>query len=159
MAVICKLKGYAVITFHPLRTYEEWDWLQKRANPALSDDMKGIVAYRDNDLIAAVVMDDWSYNSVTAHIAIGDPLVLRHGFLEEVFNYMFITAGKGIVLGVCPADREDVLKFTKHVGFNEIYRVRDGYMVGIDYVIQELRKEDCRYLRKRDGKERYSCAA
>ena len=84
-------------------------------------------------------------------------MLFRHGFAEEVFNYIFNTAGRGVVIGVTPADNAPALKFNKHIGLVELYRIKDGYAQGVDYVVQELRKENCRYIEH--GKEINSNAA
>ncbi len=71
---------------------------------------------------------------------------MKHGYPEEVFNYVFNTCDKGVVIGVTPSNNEQALKFNAHLGLTEIYRIKDGYDVGIDYVVQQLRKENCRYI-------------
>ena len=124
----------------------EFDWIQKRAECARCEDTKGIVIHRNSQVVGAVVLDSWSYNSVTIHVAIDDLLCMKHGFPEEVFNYIFNTCDKGVVIGITPANNEKALRFNKRIGLVELYRIRDGYDVGIDYVVQELRKENCRYI-------------
>ena len=143
--------------FKPLNLRPEWKWVAERAKCSLCEDTKGIVAYLGDKIVAIVALDSWSYNSVTIHIAVEDPYVFRHGFAEECFNYIFNTCGKGVLIGVTPANNEVALKFNRHVGLVEIYRISDGYDLGIDYVVQELRKEDCRYIEH--GQEIHSNAA
>jgi hypothetical protein len=104
--------------------------------------MRGVVAYKEGRIVAAVVLDSWSETSCTIHIAVEDPLVFRHGFAEEVFGYVFEFANRRVIIGVTPSNNAKALKFNKHIGFREIYRIRDGYDVGVDYVVQEFRKED-----------------
>lgn len=137
----------------PMKLDAEFKWLQHRSKCAKCDDTNGIVVYRGKKLVGAVVMDSWSYNSCTIHIAIEDMLAFKHGFPEEVFKYIFETAGKGVVIGITPSDNLKALAFNKRVGLVEIYRIKDAYDVGIDYVVQELRKENCKYLRIEDGQE------
>lgn len=84
---------------------------------------------------------------------------MKHGYPEEVFNYVFNTCDKGVIIGVTPSNNERALRFNKRVGLTEIYRIKDGYAVGIDYVVQELRKENCKYLRDTDGQEIHTEAA
>lgn len=143
--------------FFPMRLRNEFLWLKEKAECTLTDDMNGIAAYRDDLIVAAVGLESWSYNSVTIHIAVEDPLVFKHGYAEEVFDYIFNTCDKGVVIGVTPEHNVKALKFNKHVGLEEIYRISDGYDIGIDYVVQELRKENCRYIDH--GKKEHSNAA
>ncbi len=145
--------------FFPLQLEGEFEWLKAKAECSLTDDMNGIVAYRDDNLVAAIGLDSWSYNSVTIHIAVTDPLVFKHGFAEECYEYIFNTCDKGVLIGITPSNNLKALAFNRHIGLVEIYRIRDGYDVGIDYVVQEARKENCKYLRVRDGQENRSRAA
>jgi len=142
-----------------MSTKEEWLWVSSRADRNGCTDTKGIIAWKDDKIVGGVVLDSWSFNAVNIHIALEDSHVMRHGFPEEVFNYIFNTCEKGVVIGVTPADNERALKFNKRVGLEELYRVKDGYKVGVDYVVQELRKENCKYLRDNDGQEINSRAA
>ena len=143
-------------TFFPSRS-DELIWLKQRAECNITDDMNGLSCYRDNTLVGVVGLESWSYNSVTIHLAIEDPLALKHGFQEEVFNYIFNTCDKGLVIGITPANNDRALKFNKNIGLVELYRIKDAYDVGIDYVVQQLRKENCRYIDH--GKEIHSNAA
>jgi len=143
----------------PMEYEHQFTWLSERAECSHCEDTKGIVVYRDDQLVGAVAMDSWSYNSCTIHIAIDDMLAFKNNFPEEVFNYIFNTCDKGVVIGVTPADNERALRFNKTVGLVELYRIKDGYEVGVDYVVQELRKENCKYLRIENGQEEHSRAA
>ena len=69
-------------------------------------------------------------------------MVLRHGFKEETFDYVFETCDRGIVYGLTPSDNEKALKFNKHIGLVELYRMKDAHKIGVDLVLQEIRKED-----------------
>ena len=110
----------------------------------------GFIAYRGKRIVAAIVLDSWTANSCTAHIAIEDPLVLRHGFLELGCDFIFNHANRGVVIGLVPANNHKALKFDKHIGFKEVYRIKDGYAVDVDYVILEMRRESCRWLTPRN---------
>ncbi len=146
--------------FKPMQSEDEWKWATERTQATECEDTKGILALNEyNDIVAATIMDSWSYNSVIMHIAVDDIWCFKHGYPEEVFNYVFNTAGKGIAIGITPGDNPKALSFNKRIGFEVIYRIRDGYKVGIDYVVQEFRKENCKYLRNRYGQEIHSRAA
>ena len=145
--------------FFPMQKKDEFLWVQEAAECAYCDDMNGIVAYRDGKLVAAIILESWSYNSVTIHIRVDDPLVFKHGFAEECYEYIFNECNRGVLIGITPANNTKALKFNRHIGLNEIYRIKDGYDVGIDYVVQEARKENCEYLRNKDGQEIHTEAA
>ena len=122
-----------------------WPLVKDRLGLHWSTDTRGILALDcdDDDLIVAgVVLNNWAHNSVQAHIWIDNPMVIRHGLFNEVADFVFNVAQKELLLGVVPSDNEAALKLDQHIGFVEKYRIRDGYMQGIDYVILEARRED-----------------
>lgn len=121
------------------------------ARPHLCSDSRGITGIKVTDdglevISAVAVLDSWMVNSCVIHVTILDPLALRHGFHKEVFNYVFNTCNRSVLLGATPADNLKALKFNEHIGFREIYRVKDGNAPGIDLVLTEYRKEHCRWL-------------
>tara|TARA_R110000787_G_scaffold151480_4_gene265308 strand:- start:1584 stop:2027 length:444 start_codon:yes stop_codon:yes gene_type:complete len=126
---------------------QHWSLIPDEGRPTLGTDTKGIVALDDGgELVAACVFDTWAFNSCQIHIYIANPFVLKHGFAEEVFDYAFNTCGKGMVIGVTAADNAKALKFIKNIGLQEIFRISDGYKVGVDFVITQLRREDCKWV-------------
>ncbi len=147
-----------MIVFLPMSRHEEFEWLAKRAVCVWCADTKGVVAYEDGEIVGAVALDTWSHNSCHIHIAVDKMLIFKHGFPEEVFNYVFNEADKGVIVGITPACNARALKFIKHIGFVETYRLKDGYEVGIDFVVTEYRKENCKYIRNYDGQIRAAAA-
>jgi len=129
------------------------------ARPNICEDTRGITALDENDTPQAVcVFDSWSYNSCIIHIWINNPFVLKHGFPEEVFNFVFSEeSGRNKIIGITPSDNLKALKFIKNIGFKEIYTISDGFKVGVDYVITEMNKDECRYF-SHGKKRRASCS-
>ncbi len=134
------------LTFVPLRK-EHWDWIYQRASPELTRRTRGVVALDQNGIIlACAVFDSFTYTSGQVHVAIANPIVIRHGFLEECFGYFFHECDKQILIGLTPANNEKSLKFNRHLGFREVYRVKNGWDYGVDYVVQEMHRDECRWL-------------
>jgi RimJ/RimL family protein N-acetyltransferase len=48
--------------------------------------------------------------------------------------------------GLVPANNEKALRLNKKMGFTEAIRLKEAYTAGVDYVLMELRKENCKYL-------------
>lgn len=133
------------VKIRPLESCD-WPWVQSQARPILCEDTQGVVAVRGDRLVAAAVFDSWSPNSCLAHIAMEDPMVLRWGLLKWAFRLVFVYNNRNLVTGLTPADNEKALRFNKHIGFREVYRVPEGYKPGVDYVLQEMTKAECRWL-------------
>ena len=132
------------IELKPLEA-KHWAWVKRHAAPVLCEDTKGIVAVRNGVLVAAVVFDSWSHNSCLSHIVIRDPKVTRR-LIREGFKYVFVTCNRNVMLGLTPGDNEQALKFNKAIGFRVVHRIKDGHRPGVDYVLQEIRKAECRWL-------------
>jgi RimJ/RimL family protein N-acetyltransferase len=110
---------------------------------------KGIVQLNDYyEIVAAVGYDHWTPNSVQLHIWIPRPAEMCRTFLREGFRYPFEIGRKGLVVGLTPSNNAAALNFNRRVGFKEVYRMKDAWDKGVDVVVQEMRKENCRWLRR-----------
>lgn len=45
-----------------------------------------------------------------------------------------------------PANNTKALSVDKKIGFKEVTRLKDAFKQGVDYVLLEMRKEDCKYF-------------
>lgn len=108
---------------------------------------KGVVILEAESISAGVLYDYWSFNAVQVHIyAPSLKALFAPASLEQIFQYPFLTCGRGILMAVTPADQKGSLAISAWLGFKETHRVQDGWKVGIDMVIKELRREDCRFI-------------
>jgi len=132
--------------FMPMTTQSEWDWMESRAKPIRCEDSQGVVAYDGDEIQAAVVADSFTVDACSVHIAIDNPLVIKHGFLREVFRHLFLTCARERLFGLVPESNEKAIKFDTHIGFKEVNRIKDGYNKGTDYLLLRMDKSDCRWL-------------
>ncbi len=128
---------------------EDWPWINRQVGIIQCEDTQGIVAV-DADLgyerVGACVLDNITPTSVQAHFMITSPMVLRHRFLQTCFSHVFNRLGKTVMYGLVPANNEKALRLNKKMGFTEAIRLKGAYTADVDYVLMELRKENCRYL-------------
>ena len=66
--------------------------------------------------------------------------------LHEMADWLFIKADKQKVIGLVPADNLKAIKLNRHIGFKEVYRISEGFAEGVDYILMQLNREDCKYL-------------
>jgi hypothetical protein len=123
-----------------------WGWINNKLLIAQTTQTTGVVAYKDDVPVAACVLDNWTESSCNIHIIIENPIVLRHGFLEEVFEFVFGFRKKLMVWGFTPSDNHKALKFNKHVGMVEQFRMKDASSQGVDLVVTRMHRDDCRWL-------------
>jgi hypothetical protein len=125
---------------------EAWAWLHNRADIVPSPEFKAIEAVDDHGRIHGMVgFDGWTENSVVLTIALDNASCLR-SLLFPIFDYAFNQAGRGIALAMVRGGNKRSLRLCKHVGMEEVHRVRDGISIGEDIVIFEMRREHCRWL-------------
>lgn len=135
-------------------------WLKGRTGCALEDGFRAIEAVDEHDvdwcpacgrwhgLIRGMVgFGSWTPNSVSMHVAVEHPIAVRT-LAPAAFEYAFLQAGKKLVVGVTPGDNAKALAFNKHIGFREVYRLKDGWSDGVDMVIQEMHRHECKWLKE-----------
>ena len=120
-------------------------YIPEDARPRLCADTRGITAVNENGPQAICLLDTWSPNSVQIHIWIGNPMAIKHGFLQEIFAFVF-DSGRELVIGSTPSDNAKALKFIKHVGLREVCRIPNAYQNGIDAVVTTMTKQQCRWI-------------
>lgn len=112
---------------------------------------------KEGKILGVVGFDNWNGASCQMHAA-GEGNWVSRELIRATFDYVFNVAGLNVVLGLVPSSNAKALRFDRHVGFNEVARIKDGTPDG-DLVILQLRREDCRYLREEHGKQIESAAA
>ena len=140
------------VAFKPITCDEEWAWFKERNPLSTVSDMTSILAYNvdTGERLACCVMDTWTETSCQVHFAIDNPFVIRHGFFQEISKFVYDTAGRLIMYGLVPSDNTKALTLDKKIGFREITILKDAFKRGVDYVLLEMRKEDCKFNASED---------
>jgi hypothetical protein len=118
--------------------------------------MRGVEAVDEDGVVGGVVLfDRWTgvdkrvrRGSAETHVVIVDPactIALRRG----TFAYVFEEVGVDAAWGAIRSDNERALRFAAALGFKPVFRGRDWHAPGIDAVLVELRRADCRWLRRK----------
>lgn len=118
-------------------------WLCSRAGCTLSASLRGIEAVTpEGEIKGAVGFDGWMGNAAQMHLALASPSALR-ALIRPAAKYFFEDCGKDVALGFLPEHNKRALKLDTHLGFVEVYRIKNGAAPGDDMVLLELRKEAC----------------
>jgi hypothetical protein len=135
------------IMFKPLSMSHEWSWFKERTHVIACEDSQGIVAIDETGRIHAIAaFDSFTVDACNVHMAIDNPFVLRHGFLNEIGRHLFHACGRKRIFGLVPANNKKALKLDKHIGMHEVARVPDAVAEGIDYIVMRMDKADCRWI-------------
>ena len=117
---------------------------------------RGIKKIEGNVAVGMVGYDNWLPNSVMMHVWMHSPKVVDRLFIRESFRYPFVEVGVGIAIGATPCNNERALELNRRLGFRRVHIIKDGYALGTDLAIQELRKEDCRWIGVPNGRKEHS---
>lgn len=107
---------------------------------------RGIVRAISGNIVAMVGFDDFTYNSCQMHVWSIGPGGLSRVFISECFRYVFDVCGLGIAITVIPCHNAASLELTRRLGFTRLLTIPDGYALGTDLAIQEMRRDTCRWL-------------
>jgi RimJ/RimL family protein N-acetyltransferase len=101
----------------------------------------------NGELIAGVIFEGFSSNArCSMHCAGLGRRWLTKSFLLMCFDYVFNQAGCKVVVNTVSADNADSIRFTEHVGFTEVGRVKDGACPN-DLIIYQLHRDDCKWIK------------
>lgn len=111
----------------------------------VTPDLRAIEAIdeRTGRIVGMVGYNLWTKNSVNVHVAAESPSVWR-SLLAPGFKCGF--GYVEVLLGVVYGDNAKSQRFARKLGFKETHRVKDGAAKGVDLVLFEMRKNECRYL-------------
>jgi hypothetical protein len=131
------------VGFRFLDGKRDWGWINDQTTILRVEDTSGIVAVNSDtgELLAACVMDNWKAKAVICHFVIINPIVIRHGFLKKVVDYVFIERDKQIIIGQPSTGNRKLLRLTKHFGFTLKTQFDDVFSDGSGMAVIELRRE------------------
>lgn len=125
---------------------EHYAWIAVRAGLSIGSQFKAIEALDALGNIAGMVgYDGWTPNAVSMHVAIDNPMAVKY-LRGPAFRIPFLEHGKGLVNGAVLSTNQKAIKFDLNMGFRETHRIRDGWAKGVDIVMFEMRKDECRWL-------------
>jgi L-amino acid N-acyltransferase YncA len=125
----------------------DFAWLVGMTQCAPTAGMTAIKATDANGKIRGMVgYDGWTESAVFAHMAVDTPVAWR-SLIPACFEYPFNACGKHVLMGVIPSHNTASWGLAKHLGFRIAYAIRDGWAMGDDLLVLEMRRENCRFLR------------
>ena len=138
------------IDFRLFHGPDDWGWCNQQVGIQRVEDTTGIMAIdaETNTTVGACIMDNWTQNSVQCHFMVTSPMVLRHDFIECCLDFMFNVQGVTRVYGLVPANNKKAVKLNTHIGFTIKARLEEAFEIGVDYLLMELKRENCTYIER-----------
>lgn len=122
-------------------------WIQERVGCALTPGATAIEAIDSaGRVLGMVVFDGWTPNAVQLHVAVDTPAAWV-ALTRPMFQYVFEQAGREVLMGMVLGSNTKCLRLARGLGFRGSHRVKDGHSKGVDLVMVEIRKNECRWLR------------
>ena len=120
-------------------------WLTARARLDPNPGLMALEAVRGDRIVGMVGFDGWTATSVAMHVALDEPIATRR-LLKPSFGLVFYEYGKSVAIAKVLSTNKRSLDFTRALGFREVFRGKDYIDHGVDLVIHEMRRHECRWL-------------
>jgi RimJ/RimL family protein N-acetyltransferase len=125
---------------------EDWPYIADMLGMVLPNDLKGLIAFKNEDttptVAAVVVLSNWTANTVDVSWVINDPLILRHGFFEAGYEFVFEECDIEHIIGRIAGKNTKSLKLAHHMGMKELAVIPNGYGTDNDLHILSMCKDD-----------------
>lgn len=134
------------IHIRPFYGPADWGWVTQYVPMKRVEDTCGIVAVDldTNETVAAAIFDNLLRNGAQTTLIVRDSIVLRHGFLEAAYNYLFgyLNAEWSYVL-IAEINTKS-LRLCRRLGFREKMRMPDAYGDGVDFIVMSCHRDQLR---------------
>ena len=123
-----------------------YGWIAAKADLALSPGFRALEALdHEGAIVGMVGYDGWTKSAVSMHVALDHPMALRR-LIRPAFGIAFYEFGKEVVVANVLSTNERSLRLVQKLGFREVYRGKDWIDRGVDLVLHEMRRRECRWL-------------
>jgi len=135
-----------------------WEFLRDRIGIPYSTDLMCLGRVKDDRLIAVVGYNNFTGTSCHMHMAGDDSRWMNKRFIYEAFRYPFQTLDLTMVFGIVPSGNIRALGIDLKLGFRELIFIPGAHPDGGIHILQ-MTRDECRWLRKPNGKKVYPQAA
>ena len=113
-----------------------------------SDDFRAIGLVRDDCLIAVAGYNAFCGRTCNMHAAVDDASKVTREFVRAAFSYAFEQLELVAVLAWMDSSKGKPLFIDLKAGFSKVYSIPGATLEGNDLILIQMRREDCRWLRK-----------
>lgn len=109
-----------------------------------SQDVKGLVAFNKDtfETLAVLVAQDWTMTTAQVHQVILNPMVIRHGWFQEIAEYLFVHAGRWFLMAPVLSNNQKAIRLNEKLGFKQMITLENAFDIDVDIVLMKLMPED-----------------
>lgn len=105
-----------------------------------------ITRVRDGVLVGGVIYDNYTHESIAAHIAGWEEHWLSRDLLWVIFDYPFNQMGVKRIFANVAENNRQALAFDRKLGFRDVARIEGVYKDNVAAVIMRMDRDECRWL-------------
>ena len=128
-----------------IRAAHDLRWLTAQTGVEFTPAARGIEDVRGGQIVGMVACDLWGGTSAQVHFATRCAVACRT-LTREFFRWAFGPAGREVLIAIVAASNRASLRLVEFFGFRRMHVIRDGWRRGVDYILFEMRRADCRWL-------------
>jgi hypothetical protein len=118
-------------------------WMTERSGYTPLPDAIGLEVVGSAGTAGLVLLDGRTDTMAQIHVALETPRVAAR-IRRAVFRLAFGQLGLRVIVTVLAASNAAAVRLANGMGFTVAGRIRDGFAVGDDLLLYELRREHCR---------------
>jgi hypothetical protein len=136
------------IEFREFKGEWDWGWVRLHANPLRVEDTCGLMAIDadTNSTVGAIILDNFTNTSCQCHFILIDQNALKQRFLETCAEYVFNLKGMLTAYGWVAGNNKKAILLNTNMGWETKAVFADGYSKGVDYLLMEMTRANCKYL-------------
>lgn len=127
-------------------------WVTEKAGGIYTAECRGIGLEKDGILKVGVMYNGYTGDggSISMHWRCDDPKATSRTFFWAAFHFAFNVCNVNTALGIVHQDNKMAREVDARLGFREVHTLQ-GYFPDGAGIIYAMNKEDCRWIKRRDG--------
>ena len=122
----------------------DWGWVKKKVPMNRVEDTHGIMAIdvEKQRTMGACIIDNVMRNSCQITLIMDSPFLIKHGFIGEIFDYIFNNLGLEYCYALIADSNIKSVRLCKHLGGVEKMRMPEGFDKGVDMIVFQIHRDD-----------------
>lgn len=133
----------------------DFQWLTAQTGVEFTPSARGMADVVDGVQRGVVACDLWGGTSAHVHFAARCAAACRV-LAAEFFKWAFGPAGREVLIAIVAESNHVSRRLVVFYGFKQVHVIKDGWRRGVDFLLYEMRRDDCRWLKEAHDEFRYT---